>query len=237
MLKTSAESGEFMSASQVEFVDEFDGWIVETFRVWRTDNGGISWREIYSVLNPKTDGQPKAAFFVNNDVQWVATSKGQLFQTRNGGVSWDPVSIAKNVSITDVFFVGERKGWALGFSGLPSYTKVYRTESGGKTWESLPPLEANLLITSIVFLNEREGWAAGRIWTGDPKTSGGALLHTINGGESWTEVQHLEQAEPFFARVYFPNAEHGWLVGRDSLYRTQNSGKTWQRVLSLLPTG
>lgn len=235
-VKGPIEAGEFLSANQLKFIDESHGWIVETFRVWRTDDGGTSWREIYSVLNAKTDGQPRSAFFVNNDVYWLATSKGQLYQTRNGGGVWNIVPLDQNVSITDVVFVGEEKGWTVGFFGLPPYTKFYRTANGGKTWEPLPPLEANLLISSVAFINEREGWAAGRTWTGDPRTSGAALLHTLNGGESWSQV-HLKQEEPFFVRVYFPDSQHGWLFGRDDVYRTDDTGKSWRIVLDLSHNG
>jgi hypothetical protein len=41
--------------------------------------------------------------------------------------------------------------------------------------------------------------------------------------------------EPFLTDVRFSDKEHGWMVGRDSLYRTEDSGKTWGRVLSLPP--
>lgn len=231
-LKVSAEAGPFLSASQLKFIDDSHGWVVETFRIWRTDNGGDSWREIYSVMNPKTDGQPKSTLLVNNEIQWLTTSKGQLLYTKDGAQSWEAVPFERNVSITDVAFVGSR-GWAVGFRGLPPYTNLYRSDNTGETWAPLPALEPHSLITCMTFVSETEGWAAGRTWTGEPTTSGGLVLHTVNGGESWNKVS-VNNGEQFFDRVHFLDSEHGWLFSRDNVYRTNDAGRTWQIVLKLL---
>jgi photosystem II stability/assembly factor-like uncharacterized protein len=81
-----------------------------------------------------------------------------------------------------------------------------------------------------------DGWLAGsrRIVNGDSVILEGVPLHSVDGGNSWEPVQ-LGPEEPFLSDVRFIDKERGWLVGRDSLHRTEDSGKTWRRVLSLAP--
>lgn len=60
------------------------------------------------------------------------------------------------------------------------------------------------VLPSVSFIDEREGWAAGHC---------GLILHTVDGGESWS-IQHMDQSEdrPLFG-VHFFDAKHGVAVG------------------------
>jgi photosystem II stability/assembly factor-like uncharacterized protein len=223
-----------MSSTKMKLSDALRAWIVETFTIWRTDDGGKSWRLALSIMNPETDGQPGNACFLNRDDGWVATSKGRVYRTGDGGKNWQVISLAENLNVTDVVFVNQQTGWVAGFEELPPYTKLFHTKDGGKTWLSLPRPQGNGVIASINFVDEREGWIAGRLWMGDPQTSVGALFHTIDGGETWRRIQ-LQPIEPFFGHVHFIDSQHGWLAGRDNLYRSDDGGGTWRRVLSLPP--
>jgi photosystem II stability/assembly factor-like uncharacterized protein len=227
-----SDQWQFMSSDQMKFVDETRGWIVETFTVWRTDDGGNTWQNVFSVLNPETNGQPESIFFLNRDQGWVVTSRGQVYQTSDGGTTWAPLTIATGVSINGVFFINRQTGWASGFMSLPPYEKLYRSDDGGRTWVPLPSLDMNVIINSMSFLNEQDGWAVGQSWTGDTKTSVAAVLHTIDGGKSWKEIQ-LHHVEPLCSGVHFVDSQHGWLFTRDSVYRTEDSGKNWRIVLKL----
>lgn len=72
-----------------------------------------------------------------------------------------------------------------------------------------------------------EGRLAGsqRIVNGNSFRLEGMLLHTTDVGPN----------EPFLTDVRFADKEHGWVVGRDTLFRTEDSGKTCKGVMSLPP--
>jgi photosystem II stability/assembly factor-like uncharacterized protein len=42
-------------------------------------------------------------------------------------------------------------------------------------------------------------------------------------------------SEPDFNQIHFTDKQYGWLFARDNVYRTEDSGKTWQIVLNLPP--
>jgi photosystem II stability/assembly factor-like uncharacterized protein len=62
----------------------------------------------------------------------------------------------------------------------------------------------------------------------------GVVFRTSDGGKHWQTVQ-VGDAEVFFDGIYFPNEQHGWLVARDRVSRSDDSGITWKIVLELPP--
>jgi photosystem II stability/assembly factor-like uncharacterized protein len=60
------------------------------------------------------------------------------------------------------------------------------------------------------------------------------VLRTLDGGATWSELR-IGKNQPFFDRVTFYDARHGWLVGRDEVYYTEDGGQSWQVVVSLPP--
>ncbi|MDQ3134305.1 MAG: YCF48-related protein, partial [Acidobacteriota bacterium] len=95
------------------------------------------------------------------------------------------------------------------------------TNDGGETWRSaLRPggLNASARLNAICFSDGRHGWAVG---------SGGAVIHTANGGRTWQA-----QATPTDADLYdvkFLNEREGWAVGaQGTLLHTADGGARWQ---------
>ncbi|NMG17046.1 Ycf48/Hcf136-like domain-containing protein [Aromatoleum bremense] len=99
---------------------------------------------------------------------------------------------------------------------------VLLSEDQGSSWRQASKVPVNATLTGVSFADERNGWAVGH-W--------GVILHTDDGGETWTS-QRVETSEdrPLFA-VHFSDAQHGTAVGLWSLLlRTADGGKTWDKV-------
>ena len=108
---------------------------------------------------------------------------------------------------------------------------------GGDTWVlQTSQTPGNIAVESLDFVSKQEGWAVGRLWPRDVTRSNtrSLALHTVDGGQRWEESS-IGEAELFFTQVRFPTATNGWIVGRDSLYRTENGGKDWRKAFSLEP--
>ena len=72
-----------------------------------------------------------------------------------------------------VYFIDEKKGWAVGAEG-----KVILTKNGGKTWEkSTSGVNADLL--DVIFLSETLGIAVG---------DSGTIIKTTDSGKTWTKM-------------------------------------------------
>jgi photosystem II stability/assembly factor-like uncharacterized protein len=77
-------------------------------------------------------------------------------------------------------------------------------------------------LTSVSFVSEKEGWAAGH-W--------GVILHTTDGGETWTlQRDNLNEDRPLFT-VFFKDSQNGFVAGLwSTLMVTHDGGKTWQAL-------
>jgi photosystem II stability/assembly factor-like uncharacterized protein len=142
-VKSSAIRGVF-------FEDGDHGWVAASARVgrrgyvtvfvYRTVDGGSRWRraEVTQPSRALTDaaGAPAYIDFVNPSHGWLmlrlvtssAFSSGELFVTRDGGVSWAEQKIPIGGEIS---FIDARDGWT---AGGASGDELFVTHDGGQTW-------------------------------------------------------------------------------------------------------
>ncbi len=230
------EPRDFTGAEQIEFVDDKTGWILEFLSIWHTQDGGVTWSKKLSVLTPGVNGQPSGMYPLDSMTLVAIGGKGQVYLTRDGGANWKIQTVGTKPDLKDVWFSDNRTGWICGYtSGRDSISMVlFETKDGGESWEELPIDEPNMMPSSVSFV-ENEGWISGRrylkIGSAQP-----VLLHTQDGGAHWANMP-VASDDPFFSLVRFIDKRNGWLVGRDNLYRSEDGGNTWRRVLALAPAG
>jgi photosystem II stability/assembly factor-like uncharacterized protein len=105
------------------------------------------------------------------------------------------------------------------------------TASAFSSW-TRQPTGTMAWLHGVYFLDQDRGWVAG---------SGGTLLETIDGGQTWRKLYPLTKDN--LVDVYFANEKVGWLVAerdvlklktndeaRTYLLKTQDGGSSWQRV-------
>lgn len=99
---------------------------------------------------------------------------------------------------------------------------VLLSDDDGNTYRQAQAVPTRTTLTAVSFADEKNGWAVGH-W--------GAIVHSADGGETWT-LQRSDTSvdRPLFS-VYFADAEHGLAVGLWSLFLgTADGGKTWNEV-------
>ena len=166
---------------EICFVDSLRGWVVgfknmPAFKrmsaLFRTDDGGRSWRELANV-DMDAQGSVQSIVFLNRRTGWGIDPRQQdLVQTEDGGETWTLKLSSGEFSWRSLYFLDEQRGWAVG-SGI-AYTS-----DGGTTWSyQLQPNLTTGHLESIIFTDAKHGWAAGS----------DVILRTNDGGKTWRKL-------------------------------------------------
>ena len=119
----------------------------------------------------------------------------------------------ENTLILDTEKAGNRI-FAVGEQGIILYS-----DDIAESWK-ITKSGVDILLTSVFFLNKNLGWAAGHHNT---------ILHTNNGGESWSIQSQSPKGDPLFD-ILFTNRTKGIAIGAFGLvYITSDGGKNWLR--------
>ena len=97
------------------------------------------------------------------------------------------------------------------------------TQTQTTTWISLESDYPEAEFNDVKFINSSHGWVVGILY---PDTfSGGIILHTENGGDTW-ETQIADDTQ-LFLQIDVVNELTAWVTGLGCLYFTNDSGASW----------
>jgi len=169
------------------------------FAAW---DGDISESENPAIITfqDKIDVQ---AIFVPENAAWIV-------QTQIEG---------NNRNLRTMYFTDEMNGWIFGNEG-----RFLRTADGGENWAELN-IGIDGLAYGVHFTDANTGWVAFRDYRESPNP--GIVLHTNNGGETWTEQLTLDG---FPRSLFFTDQDNGWVGGAGKVLRTTDGGSNWQTV-------
>ncbi len=152
-----------------------------------------------------------------------------LLPTARAAGAWARQSSGSLAWLHAVFFLDERRGWAVGGNGV-----LIATEDGGVSWRARPrPTEDTL--HDVYFTDERNGWLVCERSIYDLKELDDTrtyLLRTKDGGRSWDRVNVLgkQDDDALLVRALFTHEGRGWAFGEGgTLYTTRDGGATWER--------
>lgn len=176
----------------------------------------LGWSEQESPTS-RTLYQP---FFINSTRGWVSGS-ARILDTHDGGESWSEQNPGfSNPIWSDIHFVDENTGVAVGSSGA-----LIRTTDGGSTWSEPTTPALSTWMKGVYFPTSTRGWAVGN----DER-----ILYTSNGGSSWSSQDAgLGGALGGFGfnDVYFIDQNTGWAAGHSgTVVKTTNAGSSWSDV-------
>ena len=173
--------------------------------------------------------------FASASVGWISgqqDGKAFIVATRDSGASWQAQCIPVGPgTIWQVTAVDPDHVWAFG-SDLSRGTAValWSTDGGGHwTAGAVPPGIATLV--SAAFVDAEHGWAVGTL-PGGTNGADGVIVHTDDGGRSWTTQPLPAQAAAVLYGVSFADALHGWAAGTaldhtGVVLATADGGSTW----------
>ncbi len=216
----------------VSFCNDTAGWVVGQYgTILATTDGGKKW----SYQNSGTNRDLVGVYAVSPEVVWAVGHGGTVIKTADGGASWKKVTTGMRYLFNDVKFPSPQEGWIVG-----QYEIILHTTDGGGNWEKVhggEPAELDIsqlkegelvaedfgqeeevhTLNSIYFLNPQTGWTVGEY---------GTILHTADGGKTWTKLK--SGTEHTLIDVDFLDQNFGFAVGLDNtILKTTDGGSSW----------
>ena len=225
--------GAISSAQEIKFTDSSNGWFKDSTDVHHSSDGGKNWKMVLG-YEKNIIGQPDGWFFLDSRTAWVCDAGdkgGNIYRTSDAGETWSIKRVGKNDSSPcRIFFVSLTEG----FYSLQK--QFFKTNDGGENWSAVSSLPAKFEVRSMFWRDAANGWLAGYFEEKprQPQAGRGALLRTTDGGKTWTEAA-VGKDVPFFTEIIFADAQNGWLISRDSIYKTSDGGEKWALSYSLPP--
>jgi photosystem II stability/assembly factor-like uncharacterized protein len=212
--------------NDIFFRNKDDGFLLAGGRVFGSEDGGLSWKELRRFSAPELKGAQVELYsvrFRDKKKGWVVGSLSRntrgaesvidslIYKTTDGGLSWGRQTAPTREELIHLDFVSEKRGWIVGSGG----TILYTTD-GGDTWQT-QRARTKATLYHVDFRNEKRGWAVGEK---------GTILRTEDGGTTWISVNSPVRGT--LLSVQFANDDEGWIVGRGGvILRSGDKGLTW----------
>ena len=170
----------------------------------------------------------------------VVGMNGTVLCTSDGGATWtSQFEPGIGGGLRAVRFTNRDTGTAVGGYEVggnmgASYGPgvIYRTTNGGRAWEE-QAITAGYL-HAVSFPDASNGWAVGYSYeystSGRPyfHFSGGEVVHSSDGGGSWTVQKFDSSSSGWYESVFFVDSTVGTVVGRNgTILHTTDGGNTW----------
>jgi len=193
------------------------------------------------------------------DARGPLAQDATLYRTENGGLDWTEVvrvdlghAVSHGITETGLksgpWFRTALDGW-IGYQSTDGSGGLYVTHDGGKEWHKVPLPEPPggwnvgdaLLLTPPGISGDRHGALlvvdTNRLnavaSNGSPSALSPAPVIgyvSRDGGDTWQDPRPAPVgADPRLAGLVFVDGYGGWLAGRQTLWVTSDSGRTWLR--------
>jgi len=166
----------------------------------------------------------------------LENSKAMIFHTKDGGQTWEQLSVIEGTYYLTFHFLDSNKGWAAGARWIgdspprkPQAILLW-TEDGGKTWVEQEVKTPSSRWSTLHFADPQNGWLVGSrdiVVGGDTE---GLILHTADVGATWQPQLRRVKKEysVIFNGACFLDVNHGWVIGWNGLIlHTADGGQTW----------
>ncbi|WP_423927150.1 WD40/YVTN/BNR-like repeat-containing protein [Candidatus Palauibacter sp.] len=230
--------------------------------VWKTADGGISWRNVTdgfvatssvgAVAVSESDPNVVYVGMGEHSIRGVTTSHGDgVYRSTDAGRTWKHMGLAPTRAISririhpddpDLVYVAAQGS---PFSPTPE-RGIYRSEDGGENWELVLRVDENTgasdlamdrtnprILYASMWDHHREPWY---IRSGGP---GSGFWKSMDGGDTWEEInQGLPEMMGKTAIDVSPaDPDRVWALVEadadvDGVYRSDDGGKTWALMSS-----
>lgn len=242
----------------IAFVDSLNGFagtvgtdyflnVTDTIPLYRTTDGGKTWNPVsyegpyvkglcaIDIVKEQFINHGKTDYKVHIYAVGRVGSPANMMVSYDGGLTWKSNSMDKDCEMLfDIKMFDKQTGFACAATDEAlekSNALILKTNDGGKTWkkvyQSKRPFETTWKVS---FPTEKVGYVTIQSYNPDPSAIQQRVAKTTDGGETWQEINLVEDASAREFGVGFIDENHGFVGTMNNSYETKDGGKTWSTV-------
>jgi photosystem II stability/assembly factor-like uncharacterized protein/pimeloyl-ACP methyl ester carboxylesterase len=242
----------------IAFVDSLRGFagtvgteyfpnVSDTIPLYGTTDGGKTWNPVsyngpyvkglcaIEIVKEQFINQGKIDYKIHIYAVGRVGSPANMMVSHDGGLSWTSNSMNKYCKMLfDIKMFDKNNGFVCAASDEDmekSNALILKTSDGGKTWkkvyQSNRPFETTWKAS---FPTEKIGYVTIQSYNPDPNVKQQRVAKTTDGGETWNEINLVEDAGAREFGIGFIDENHGFVGTMNSGYETKDGGKTWAKV-------
>ena len=242
----------------IAFVDSLRGFagtvgtdyfpdVTDTIPLYGTIDGGKTWNPV-SYAGPYVKGlcamdivkeqyinHGKSDYKIHIYGVGRVGSPANMMVSHDGGLNWTSNSMNKDCKMLfDIKMFDKNNGIVCAASDEDmekSNALILKTSDDGKTWkkvyQSNRPFEGTW---KAFFPTEKIGYVTIQSYNPDPNVKQQRIAKTTDGGNTWQEINLVEDANAREFGIGFIDENHGFVGTMDTGYETKDGGTTWSKV-------
>ncbi|TRY33208.1 VPS10 domain-containing protein [Aliiglaciecola sp. M165] len=227
--------------------------------VWKTENGGITWKPIFDKQAVFSTGDVTIDPS-NSNIIWVGTGENNggrhlsfgdgVYRSLDGGETWKNMGLKQSEHISDIIVHPTDSNTVWVSSQGPLWSKggqrgLFKTTDGGNTWENVLETDQWTGVTSLVIDPRNPDklyaatWQRQRTLPAYVGTGPGSAIHTSDdGGNTWLKLTEglpkTDMGKIGLAISHInPDVVYAGIElnqRKGGLYRSANQGASWTKM-------
>jgi len=148
-----------------------------------TDDGGASWTQIPVEAREYGDQLLQVQIEPASGHAWITGTMGSVFKSVDRGRTWAMTHEQEDLAWNAITVTSSGRIWVVGEFG-----RLQRSDDEGASWEEIEAPTMGSSLMAIAFADPQNGIAVGL---------SGVVVHTSDGGDTWSLIEGVTQAHFF----------------------------------------